>query len=94
MKRYVEKQIKRYIVATLEDPVRYLVVENGEVSFVKDIGRCTKAVSEQTATYIKDLFYVKTKRTDIELAIIPLNITYELICENETIEGSNDGFIS
>lgn len=94
MDKYIEKELKRYVIATVNDPSRYLVVEDGEVSFTSDIIKCTKAVSKRTAEYMRNLFYEKTGQTDIELVIIPLMITYELVCEDGIIEVGNNGFVS
>lgn len=94
MDKYIEKQLKRYVIATLDNPVQYLIVEDGEVSLTKDIVRCTKAVSKSTAEYMRALFCTKTGQTDVELVIIPLDITYELVREDEIVEVDNNGFIS
>lgn len=91
MEKYIEKQLRRYVIATLDSPAQYLLVEDGEVSFTNDIIKCTKAVSKRTAEYMRNLFYEKTRQTDIELVVIPLVITYELICEDEIIEIQSNG---
>lgn len=90
MEKYIEKQLKRYVIATLDNPAQYLIVEDGEVSLTKDIVRCTKAVSKSTAEYMRNLFYTKTGQNDVELVIIPLDIIYELVREGV----QNNGFIS
>lgn len=94
MDKYIEKELKRYVIAAVSNPSQYLVVEDGEVSFTSDIIKCTKAVSKRTAEYMRNLFYEKTGQTDIELVIIPLMITYELVREDGIIEVNNNGIVS
>lgn len=94
MKKYTEKQLRRYVIATLDNPAPYLIIEDGEVFLTKNIAICTKAVSRSTAEYMRNLFYVKTGQTDVELVIVPLNITYELVREDEIVEVDGNGIVS
>ena len=88
MKNYLEKTLNRYVIATLETPTRYLVFKDNNITFTKHIAKSTKSASKNTARTIKDEFYAYTGMTDIELVILPVKISYEIIQEeNSMIEG-------
>lgn len=82
MGNYLEKTLYRYIIATLDSPTKYLIFKDGSVSFTSHISRGTKTVGENTAQSIKNDFYMCTGRTDIELVVLPIKISYELIRED------------
>ena len=95
MENYLEKILNRYVIATLETPTRYLIFKDNNIAFTKHIAQSTKSVSKNTARTIRDEFYVYTGMTDIELVILPIKISYEIIQEeNQTIEGVISGAIS
>lgn len=85
---FLEDVLKRYVIATLDVPTKYLVFKDNSISFTSKISRCTKTVSKNTAKSIRDEFYAYTKRIDIELAIVPVQITYELVRGSVT-DGDN-----
>lgn len=88
MKNYLESVLNRYVIATLDNPTEYLIFKDDNISFTKYISRCTKTASKNTAETIKNDFYAYTGMTDIELVILPVKISYELIQETKPmIEG-------
>lgn len=82
MEKYLEKKIKKYIIATLGNPTLYLkkIPSKKEYIFSEDIEYATKAMSKNVAEQIKKYYYIDTG-SDIELVVLPVDITYELIDE-------------
>ena len=88
MEKHLESVLDRYVIASLETPTRYLVFKDGNISFTHNIVRSTKSASRNTARAIREEFYAYTGMTDIELIILPIQISYEIIQEEEPmIEG-------
>ena len=87
MDNYLESVLGRYVIATLNNPTTYLVFKDGNISFTKQISRATKTASKTTANSIKKEFYAYTGRTDIDLVILPVKISYEIVNEENIIEG-------
>ena len=85
MENYLENVLDRFVIATLETPTRYLVFKDNNITFTKHIAKSTKSVSRNTARTIRDEFYAYTGMTDIELVILPVKISYEIIQEQEII---------
>lgn len=88
-KKYLEKRVKRYVMATV-DTGQYLVVIPGknQYMFTNNIIRATKCESAFDAkTVIRD-YYTDTGDIKLDMVVIPLEITYELI--NETVDSSID----
>ena len=86
MKNHLESVLDRYVIATLDSPTSYLIFKDDNISFTKHISRATKTAGKATATTLKNDFYAYTGRTDIELVILPVRISYELLEECQ-IEG-------
>ena len=86
MENFLEDVLYRYVIATLDNPTQYLVFRDDNITFTKHITNATKTAGKATAQTIKNDFYAYTGRTDIELIILPLKISYELMRE-EMIEG-------
>lgn len=86
MKSHLESVLDRYVVAALDSPTSYLIFKDDNISFTKHISRATKAAGKTTATTLKNDFYAYTGRTDIELVVLPIRISYELLDERQ-IEG-------
>ena len=80
MKKYVEKKMKKYIIATVDGKYLRRDVLNNEYYFVEDIEIATKTEKLSVANDVVRYFYQDTKM-NVELVIIPVEITYELICE-------------
>lgn len=88
MKNHLENVLDRFVIATLETPTRYLIFKDNNITFTNNIARCTKTVGRTIARTIRDEFYAYTGMTDIELVILPVKISYEIIQEEEPkIEG-------
>lgn len=80
MERYLEKTIRKYVIATLGTPTLYLkkVPSKKEYMFSEDIEYATKAMSKNIAEQIKNYYY-QDIGFDIELVVVPVEITYELV---------------
>lgn len=87
MNNYLESTLCRYVIATLDNPTTYLIFKDENITFTKQISRATKTAGRNTANAIKNEFYAYTGRTDIELVILPVKISYEIIKEESKIEG-------
>ena len=94
MKEYLESVLNRYVIATLDSPTQYLVFKDDNISFTKQISRATKTAGKGTAKTIKNEFYSFTGRTDIELVILPIKISYELLKEENEFEGDTIELLS
>ena len=83
MQRYLEKKIRKYVIATLDNPTLYLkkTPAKKEYYFVEDIEVATKTMSEKLANSILSYYYSDTG-LDTELVVVPIEITYEII-DNE-----------
>lgn len=89
IKKVLEKEIKKYTIVTLNNPTTYLKsLHMGKYCFVDDIEQSTKFISKRTAEKMIDYFYSDTGLIDIELLVVPIKISYELIneLEKEVIE--------
>ena len=82
MERYVEKKIRKYVIATFDNPTLYLkkIPSEKEYIFSEDIEYATKTMSQNIAEQIKNYYYIDTN-SNVELVVLPVEITYELIDE-------------
>ena len=87
MNDYLETTLYRYVIATLDNPTTYLIFKDENITFTKQISRATKTAGKITANTIKNEFYSYTGRTDIELVVLPIRISYEIIKEDNEVEG-------
>ena len=79
MNRYKEKEIKKYVIADLSQPTNYLKsMKDGKYCFIDNIVVATKIVSKITA---QEICKKKKKNTNIDLVVVPIMITYEIIEE-------------
>lgn len=79
MKRYKEKEMKKYVIADLSQPTNYLrSMKDGKYCFVDNIVVATKFVNKSTAQLICDECMLTT---NIDLVVVPIMITYEIIEE-------------
>lgn len=84
MNSYIAKKVKKYVIATLDSPTKYLKSlgqENGFI-FTDNIEYATKAVGKFTADTLLECFYAENN-IETELVILPVVISYELINEFE-----------
>lgn len=87
MNNYLEGTLERYVIATLGNPTTYLIFKDENITFTKQIYRATKTTGKNTANAIKNEFYAYTGRTDIELVVLPIKISYEIVREESVVEG-------
>ena len=80
---YVEKELVKYVVATMDGKYLRKTPTKKEYYFVDDIELATKAMTKKMINTILDYYYMDTG-LNIELVVVPVKITYELI--DETIE--------
>lgn len=79
MKKYKEKESKKYVIADLSEKTNYLFSNrNGNYSFIDNIATCTKFLSK---TIAEDLCNECMRNCGVQLVVVPLLITYELIEE-------------
>ena len=86
MENFLECVLNRCVIATLDNPTRYLIFKDNNITFTNNISRATKTIGKTTAQAIKDDFYRYTGMTDVELVIVPIKISYELLRERDEIE--------
>lgn len=84
MKKYLEKKIRKYVIATLDNPTLYLkkTPAKNEYFFVEDIEVATKTINRNLAHSILNYYYSDTGMNN-ELIVIPIEITYEIIDDCE-----------
>lgn len=79
MNKYKEKEVKKYVIADLSQPTNYLkTMRDGKYCFIDNIVVATKFVSKITA---QEICNECIKNTNIDLAVVPIMITYEIIEE-------------
>lgn len=84
MKTILEKRRKKYVIATLDTPTKYLKSLGQDEGFVftDNIEYASKTVSKEIANYLISCFYHENN-VEIELVVIPIYVSYELINELE-----------
>lgn len=79
---YLEKEIKRYVIATLTEQTQYLISNHfGKWSFTDNIQLATKTKNKELANDLKNYFYNDTQLFDVDLVVVPLRIDYVLLDE-------------
>ena len=79
MNKYKEKEIKKYVIADLSQPTNYLkTMRDGKYCFIDNVVIATKFVSKITA---QEICNECIKNTNIDLVVVPIMITYEIIEE-------------
>ena len=79
MNKYKEKEIKKYVIADLSQPTNYLKsMKDGRYSFIDNVVIATKFVNKITA---QEICNECIKNTNIDLVVVPIMITYEIIEE-------------
>ena len=86
MDSYLESVLGRYVIATLSSPTTYLIFKDDNITFTKQISRATKTAGRTTANTIKNEFYAYTGRTDVDLVVLPVKISYEILKEENKFE--------
>jgi hypothetical protein len=77
MVKHLEKQVIKYVIATLDTPTEYLITREGKNSLTDNIIRATKTTSKNVA---KDI----ANGINMDLVVIPVEISYSLI--DETVQ--------
>lgn len=82
MQKYLEKKIRKYVIATLDNPTLYLkkTPTKNEYCFVEDIEAATKTLKQAMGEQILKYYYYDTG-LNTELVVVPIDITYEIIEE-------------
>jgi hypothetical protein len=79
MKRYKEKEVKKYVIADLSLPTNYLFSLRGaKYCFIDNIATCTKFVSRKVA---QEICNECIRNFGIDLVVVPIVITYEIVEE-------------
>ena len=77
MNRYKEKEINKYVIADLSKPTNYLKsMKDGRYSFIDNVVIATKFVNRYTA---QEICNECIRNTNIDLVVVPIMITYEII---------------
>ena len=79
MKKYLEKETKKYIIADLSQPANYLhSLREGRYNLIDNIIVATKFVNKNIAQQICDEC---SRNFQMDLVVIPIIITYEILEE-------------
>ena len=79
MKKYLEKKIKKYVIADLSQPTNYLhSLREGRYNLIDNIIVATKFVNKNIAQQICDEC---SRNFQIDLVVVPITITYEIVEE-------------
>ena len=79
MNRYLEKEIKKYVIADLSQPTNYLKsMKDGRYSFIDNVVIATKFGNRYTA---QEICNECIRNTNIDLVVVPVLITYEIVEE-------------
>lgn len=79
MNRYLEKEIKKYVIADLSQPTNYLhSLREGKYNFIDNIIVATKFINKNIAQQICNECI---RNFQIDLVVIPIIITYEIVEE-------------
>lgn len=77
MTEHLEKELKRYVIATFDNPTNYVVCNgNCSYSFINNIKFATKFDSEFTAN---EIFKTLVSKYNLDLVVLPLVIRYVLL---------------
>ena len=79
MKKFTEKELKKFVIADLSNPTNYIMSKrNGNYCLIDNIVAATKFISKNVANNICEEC---KQNTGIDLVVIPINIIYEIIEE-------------
>jgi hypothetical protein len=81
MERFKEKELYRYVIADLSQPTNYIMsLRDAKYCFIDNIIKATKFRNKRIA---EDICNECIRNTDIDLVVVPVMITYEIIDESE-----------
>lgn len=79
MVEHLEKELKRYVIATFDNPTNYIVANgNCNYSFIDNIQFATKFVRKVDA---ETVCVSCQKVYNFQLVVVPMNIKYSLLEE-------------
>lgn len=79
MKKYLEKETKKYVIADLSQPTNYLhSLREGKYNFIDNIIVATKFINKNIAQQICNEC---SRNFQIDLVVVPIIITYEIVEE-------------
>lgn len=79
MIEHVEKELKRYVIATFDNPTNYVVCNgNYTYSFIDNIQLATKFASMYAA---EEIFKSVRSNVNVDMVILPMVIKYVLLEE-------------
>ena len=79
MTRYKEKELYRYVIADLSQPTNYIMsLRDAKYCFIDNIIKATKFRNKRVA---EDICNECIRNTGLDLVVIPVMITYEIIEE-------------
>ena len=80
MKKYLEKELKKYVIADLSKHTNYLhSLREGRYNFINNIIVATKFVNKSTA---QEICNECIRNMNIDLVVVPIMITYEIVEED------------
>lgn len=83
MERYKEKIVRKYVIATLDNPTQYLCsLHFGRYRFT-DVEGSSKFNSKKLANEMIEYYRTDTQDNETLLVVVPIEITYEIINETE-----------
>lgn len=81
MVEHLEKELKRYVIATFDNPTNYIVANgNCNYSFIDNIQFATKFARKVDAELVCSSCQAKY---NFQLVVVPMNIKYSLIEEDD-----------
>lgn len=79
MNKFKEKELYRYVIADLSQPTNYIMsLRDANYCFIDNIIKATKFRSKKIA---EDICAECIRNTNIDLVVVPLMITYEIVEE-------------
>lgn len=80
MKKYKEKELKKYIIADLSEHTNYIMSQkNGNYCFIDNIVVATKFINK---TIAQNICNECIRNCKLDLVVVPLLITYEILEED------------
>lgn len=81
MIEHLEKEVRRYVIATFDIPTNYVVCNGAcNYSFIDNIQNASKFASEFAANEVYKSIY---KQYNLDLVVVPLSIKYYLLEEED-----------
>ena len=81
MTKFKEKELYRYVIADLSQPTNYIMsLRDVKYCFIDNIIKATKFRNKRIA---EDICNECIRNTNIDLVVVPVMITYEIIDESE-----------